>query len=421
MQTNATQPDQVSERGSCLVTHTGAAGKKAGSPAPGTFEPRETPPGTCNVMVIKANYGRTGGAETLLASLLRHLDKTRLNLSLVKLTHDRAYQLPGLEDAAALGIAERHIPWRGYASVSAALREARACAEAAGIDIVYTHDMRADLLGYALNRLTGLPWISHVHGWLGRTAQMKNRFHEWIDRRLLARAAVVLVGSEHLRSSVERRCRCQTVRVVPNYVDPESLAVDASQVRGIREQLNVRVGETVVGTVARLHWGKGHHILLRALARLRPGAPPIQCLIVGEGSYRPYLERLAEELGIADIVTFTGYCTDITPYLAALDVFVTCSFTESLPVSVLEAMLLGKPVVATDVGDVARVLDGGKAGVLIRPGRVDDAAQAIAELLAHPQRRRHLAEKGKQRVLTHYCVEQAAKRIEELLLATSRK
>jgi glycosyltransferase involved in cell wall biosynthesis len=371
-------------------------------------------------MVVKGNYGRTGGAETLLAALLRHLDPKRLNPSLVKLTHDMDYRLPGLEDAAAYGITERNILWRNYGSAGPALREAREYVQSADIDVVYTHDMRADLLGYALNRTIGLPWLSHLHGWLGRTAHLKNRMHEWIDRRLLARADMVVVGSEQLRSSVERRCRCKTVRVVPNYVDPDSIAVDPTRVRAVREQLNVSGRQTLVGTVARLHRGKGHQVLLRAIAQIRRSDPTIRCVIVGEGGYRSALERLADDLQIADIVTFAGFRPDVTPYVAALDIFVTCSFTESLPVNVLEAMLLARPIVATDVGDVARVLDGGKAGVLLKPRRADETAQAIKQLLAQPQRRKQLAEEGRRRVLTHYSVARAAKQIEALLIATSR-
>ncbi|MBN2132824.1 MAG: glycosyltransferase family 4 protein [Sedimentisphaerales bacterium] len=370
-----------------------------------------------NVLVIKSNYGRTGGAETLLSSLLRHLDRERFKLTLVKLSHDPRYKLPALGDAAALAINEKTVRWRNSFSAAPALYRIKKVIHDQDIDVVYTHDMRADLVGRAMTAMTRAVWVSQIHGWLGPTARLKTRFHEWIDSRLIPAADMVLVGSEKLRSVMEARCRRLAVGVVPNSVDAEALKVAPARVRALRRELGPGESEMLMGTVGRLHRGKGHHILLRAFARLRRQYPRLRCLLVGEGPCRKELEALARELRIAEAVTFTGYRESIIDCLAALDVFVTCSLTESLPITVLEAMVLGRPVVATDVGDLRTVLDDGKAGLVVEPNSVEAVVRAVERLLDRPPLRERLARQGRKRVLAKYSVEQAARQIERHLTA----
>jgi len=400
-----------------------------------------------NIMVIKSNYGRFGGAETVLSSILKRLDRRRFHLTFIKLTHDGNYKLSALPDGAALGIDERVIRWKNYFSILDAIRKIRESSRVCSahqkrsgghsppydIDVVYTHDMRADLIGYAMSLLpqgcacprgrgglVRIPWVAHIHGWLGQTACVKTRFHEWVDRKLIARAAVVLSSSEHLRHTIQANCSCRAIEVVPNCVDPDRLTLCQTQVKAIRQSVLGGMPNNagiIIGTVGRLHRGKGHQILLQALAQLRHDHPIFKCLIVGEGPYENSLRQLSKQLHIEDSVVFAGYHENVSGYVGAMDLFVMCSFTESLPMALLEAMLLGKPVVATDVGDVRYVLDSGKAGILIKPGRVDDVVRAVKILIQQPKLRQQLAEAGKKRVLSDYSVQHAVKKIESILLS----
>ena len=370
-----------------------------------------------NIMVIKSNYGRFGGAETVLSSILKRLDRRCFHLTFIKLTHNSDYKLSTLEDGVVLGIDERAVRWKNYFSVFDAVREIRKSIGYLDIDAIYTHDMRADLIGYAMTLLRRIPWVAHIHGWLGQTACVKTRFHEWVDRKLIARATVVLSSSEHLRCTIQAKCKCRAIEVVPNSVDPDRLTLSQAQVKEIRQRLMPNNSGTIIGTVGRLHRGKGHQILLQALAQLRHGHPSIKCLIVGEGPYQNNLRQLARQLRIEDSVVFAGYHENITSYVGAMDLFVMCSFTESLPMALLEAMLLGKPVVATDVGDVRYVLDSGKAGILIKPGRVDDVVRAIKILIQQPELRQRLAEAGKRRVFSDYSAQHTVREIESVLLS----
>jgi len=393
---------------------------RARDPALRELKPRPRENRVRNIMVIKSNYGRFGGAETVLSSILKRLDRKRFHLTFIKLTHDSDYKLSALPEGAALGIDERVVRWKNYFSVLDAVRKIRESIADSDIDVIYTHDMRADLIGYAMTRLQRIPWVAHIHGWLGQTACVKTRFHEWVDRKLITRATVVLSSSEHLRCTIQANCSCRAIEVVPNYVDPDRLTLSQTQVKAIRQSTLGGMPNNagiIIGTVGRLHRGKGHQILLRALAQLRHDDPSFKCLIVGEGPYQNNLRRLSRQLRIEDSVVFAGYHENVTGYVGAMDLFVMCSFTESLPMALLEAMLLGKPVVATDVGDVRKVLDSGKAGILIKPGRVDDVVRAVKILIQQPQLRQQLAEAGKRRVLSDYSVQHAVREIESVLLS----
>jgi glycosyltransferase involved in cell wall biosynthesis len=121
--------------------------------------------------------------------------------------------------------------------------------------------------------------------------------------------------------------------------------------------------------------------LVEAAALLRRHAPAARVLIVGDGEERATLERQAAALGLDDMVLFVGMRTDVPALLAAADVYVQPSLFEAFPVSVLEAMAVGLPVVATAVGGVPEMVAHGKSGLLVPPARPDALAAAMVQLL----------------------------------------
>ena len=136
-------------------------------------------------------------------------------------------------------------------------------------------------------------------------------------------------------------------------------------------------------------------------------------LVVGGGDLHNALVELARELGITDKVTFTGLIDDVDSVYQTLDVLVQPSDTEGTPRTVVEAMAHGVPVVATDVGDVAELLDHGRCGVLTRPGDVEGLTAAVAELLANPDQAQQLAKHGRERYLRRYTIEAMATQVRD--------
>jgi glycosyltransferase involved in cell wall biosynthesis len=142
---------------------------------------------------------------------------------------------------------------------------------------------------------------------------------------------------------------------------------------------------------------KNQGLLLEAAARLRPRRPDLHVVLVGEGPGREKLAARAARGDLAGAVHFLGARADVPEILPAFDLFVLSSLplVETQPVAVLEAMAAGVPVVATRVGDLAALLEDGRAGTLVPPGDVDALAQALEGLLQAPSERGALAARGR--------------------------
>ena len=234
-----------------------------------------------------------------------------------------------------------------------------------------------------------LPVVRHVHiedGFGPDEAHGQIRRRVLMRRALLRRRQVVL-PSETLMTIARGTWRLSPRRLlhVPNGVDLSRFAPAA------RDANNV----PVIGTVAALRGEKNIGRLLRAFRVALEGGPA-RLVIVGDGVERPALESLARELGIADRVRFEGAVAQPAALYAGFDVFAMSSDTEQMPLSLLEAMAAGLPVVATDVGDIRAMLPEANGPFVV--GR-DDAAlgAALRTLLLQPDLRRALGQSNRIR------------------------
>jgi glycosyltransferase involved in cell wall biosynthesis len=225
-----------------------------------------------------------------------------------------------------------------------------------------------------------VPVTRHLHvvdgfGPEERNTQIPRRV---IVRRIaLGRTPVVLPSRNLVRIATETwKLPPKVIHYVPNGIDLDRFATDGAQ-RG--------TAEPVIGTVAALREEKNVSRLLHAFATLPSG----RLVIVGDGSERPALEALAAKLGVAQRVRFAGHHRDTAPFYAQFDIFALSSDTEQMPLSVIEAMASGLPVVSTDVGDVRLMVAPENAELITRP---DDAALAgaLARLIADPASRHRI-------------------------------
>lgn len=256
-------------------------------------------------------------------------------------------------------------------------------------DVIFTHLAYANIIGLLAARLAGRPAIAAMHV---LTADQQRwdapkRILQSIILRLCAQRIVVVA-----RSALEETRRmfhlpAEKLVVLPNVVDIDRLALpDGFDRAEKRQHLGAAPGETVICTVARLEQSKGQHILLRAAAALAPRFPAVRYLFAGTGPQQPSLQEQAASAGLANRVSFLGTRRDVPEILAASDLFVLPSLSEVLPLALLEAMALAKPVVATCVGGVPDVVTPGETGWLVPPGAPEALAVAIADALADPQR-----------------------------------
>jgi glycosyltransferase involved in cell wall biosynthesis len=209
----------------------------------------------------------------------------------------------------------------------------------------------------------------------------------------------VVAVSNSVRDSISSSMR-ERVQVVIHGVLAERVRQQSSTREEVRRELGIESGELVVGTVAHLRQQKGYPVLLEAARRLIDSGLPIRFVAVGGGPQDAEIRSLHRKLELENRFLFTGFRSDAIRVMSAFDVFVLASWNEGLPVTVMEALTLGIPVVATAVGGTPEILTSGVEGLLVSPGRPDELAKAIDVLAGDPDRRRQMAEAAVRRART---------------------
>ena len=198
------------------------------------------------------------------------------------------------------------------------------------------------------------------------------------------------------------------MRYIPNGIETGRFA-QAEPLADLRQ----RDGEVLIGTVGVLRPEKRLDRLLRVFAGLGQKRP-LRLVIAGDGAERPGLEALAQELGIADCVTFTGFVDQPETVLAALDMFALTSDTEQMPYSLIEAMAAGLPVVATDVGDVRAMLpEDQRMNVFAREDERGLTAR-LAQLIEAPEQRQRAGSAMARHAAAQYGIEVMIERYRRL-------
>ncbi|MEM1303417.1 MAG: glycosyltransferase, partial [Planctomycetota bacterium] len=182
-----------------------------------------------------------------------------------------------------------------------------------------------------------------------------------------------------------------------------------------RRDLGIGPTAPTVGILAALRPEKNHALFLAAASRVRRQFRDATFVIIGDGPERPGLERLAKELGIADAVRFLGSRDDVPAVLGAIDVLALTSDNEANPVSILEGMAVGKPVVATDVGSVGTTVVDGVTGWLVPPGDEARMADRWMDLLGEPLQARRFGDAGRLAVVENGSLQTMVNGYETLL------
>lgn len=268
--------------------------------------------------------------------------------------------------------------------------------------VIHTHLSTASLLGSFAARLAGIPALATVHGLNSRTCF--NYAH-----------AIIAVSNAVRQHLVAQGLPPERITVVHNGVDLRALS-RPDESAALRAAWRLPADAPVLITVGRLVPTKGHRDLLEALVVLSrdPRWRELRLLVVGAGPLLPQLQREAESLGLAGRAIFCGFQREVPPFLQAADIFVLPSVQEGLSLSALEAMALGKPVVACRVGGTPEVVVDGETGLLVSPGRPAELSRALERLLANPDEARAMGAAGRQRVRQAFDLEQMVTKIEAI-------
>ncbi len=270
------------------------------------------------------------------------------------------------------------------------------------IDLVHAHGYKEDFYALLAKRT---PLIATNHLWKRTTRAL--RAYAKLDAWLLRRFDRIVAVSEPIREEmIEAGIGASRIALIPNGIDLQRFSPRPADA-GLRRSLGIPEGRCVVAMIASLTPEKGHASALEALARLIVRRADVHLLCVGDGPLRADLAGQAARLGIGEHVTLAGARDDVPSILTSVvDVFLLNSTIEGLPMALLEAMAAGRAVVATDVGDVGRVVVDGRSGILIGPGA---PLHAILErLVADPGERERLGRAARRRVGERYSSEAMA-------------
>jgi glycosyltransferase involved in cell wall biosynthesis len=363
--------------------------------------------------------GTNGGAQEHLYNLVTRVDRERYEVSIVALSNGSAVRrlertgvpvclIDEPDDEAAIGAVAAHL-----AAVDA--------------DVVHGHMFRAEVIGtQAAWRLAGTgrrrPFVVNtVHS---------SRVRSEEDRALLRRLTpkmdhLIAVSRAIVRKIGDEGRAGAPLSLIYNGVDLERYDHEEACCT-LRAEYDIPADAPIVGVIARLEPEKGHPTLLEAWPRVLAAVPDAHLLVVGEGSRCDDLRAQAASLGLLGSkpakprselgrrVVFTGRRDDVPAVTAALDVAVLPSYREAQGLSILEAMALSRPVVASAVGGIPEMIEDGRSGLLVPPRDPEALAAAISRLLLDHPFADTLGRAGRELTHERFCVELMVRAIESI-------
>lgn len=348
-----------------------------------------------------------GGAETLLVNLLRHFRSTHIVPSVAC-----------LKDKGPLGveIAKDFVVTDHWLSSKYDFRVLPKLAHymfKEKIDAVVSVGAGDKMFwGRLAARLAGVPVICsalHSTGWPDGVGKLNRWLSPITD-------AFIAVAQSHGKFLVEfEKFPASKVAVIPNGIDTKRFQPNPTARAEVRAELGIPNHAPVVGIVAALRPEKNHNLFVRAAKKVIEHLPNAQFIIVGDGPERTAIESTIQSLELTDHVKLLGTRSDTARLLAAMDVFALTSHNEASPVSILEALSCGVPVVCTRVGSVAESVHDQWNGFTVEPGDVVALSDRIRELLRNKETSAVMGRNGREHVQSHGSLDSMVAMYEQLI------
>lgn len=336
-----------------------------------------------------------GGAERRLIDFAQFIDRSRFDLHFASLSPDG----PLLAEIRGLGYSSHALDVRrgldlpsGFIRTIALIRQLRPT-------ILHGQIRYAAFIGALAGRLCRVPVVMAT-----RTYTTRLGGRDVLDRFTsgLVDATVAVSAAVHNRLVRIESVNTDKVALIENGIDLDHFVRPDRQTLERERVLLGLSGHTVIGTVGNLHAIKGHAYLVASAREVMASVPRVKFLIVGDGPLRAQLTDRARAEGVLDAFVFAGLRQDVPTLLGLMDVFVLPSLNEGMSHALLEAMALGRPVVATAVGGNVEVVEHGTSGLLVPPSDPHGLAEAIVALLGDEGTARRLGAAAGERVRTKF-------------------
>jgi glycosyltransferase involved in cell wall biosynthesis len=349
-----------------------------------------------------------GGAERVAVHIATKLNGERYEAVMVSLGGRSECDLDRLLEEAGVEVRYLGKPpgfdYRMYPRLHRVFREYRP-------DLIHTH---IQVLRYALPSMLLLKRASLVHTVHNLAEREIERRARWIHRYAFNHGVVPVAVAQQVAVSLGRVYGITGCRVVPNGIPTDSYAHPQTARRKWREREGFRDTDVLFVCVARFSPQKNHALLLKAFAQGPASDPNAHLVLVGDGVLREQLQKQAKDLGLPGQIHFLGLRSDIADVLGAMDVFALSSDWEGNPLSVMEAMASGLPILSTAVGGVPDLFASGEQGLIVQPGDVQGFSDAMAWLLRNREARQYLGMAAARRARENFDVSTMVRAYEEL-------
>ncbi|MGD0646650.1 MAG: glycosyltransferase family 4 protein [Acidobacteriaceae bacterium] len=332
------------------------------------------------------------GAEAVILNMSRTLNEGPHRSTLGVFLNSSNPNLQLHESASREGIESHLIPCTGRLDRTA-IRRIRELAAQAGADVIHAHGYKADLYVYFALRGSNLPLVSTCHTWYNHDP--KDRFFGIVDRFVLRSYGNIVAVSDGVREDLLKAgVRADKISMIRNGIDLRTF----DRASGVLKSELGWSEYPLIGLVGRLSSEKGVDIFLTAAALVLKQLPDAKFVVIGDGPDRAKLDALIDELGIGGSVRMLGRRDDMSAAYASLDLMVSSSRREGLPIAILEGMASRLPLIATPVGAVPTVVLDGRTGVLVPAEAPELLATAIIGLLRDDSQRERLGSTARQLV-----------------------
>ncbi|MHA1753909.1 MAG: glycosyltransferase family 4 protein, partial [Candidatus Odinarchaeia archaeon] len=280
-------------------------------------------------------------------------------------------------------------------------------------DIIHAHNDYFAFISAIASKVSEVEPKPHVI-WSIHTFR-NNRQHYVFDKYIASYFDSIIAVSENVKKEVvEHGIDENKIVILPNAIDVEINLLNSEYKKSFLKKYGLNDGIKIIGTISRLHPIKGLGSLIKGFKKISDEFDNLRLVICGDGAQKKELEFLTHKLSLENKIIFTGYVRDRLNVLNVFDYFILPSLSEGLPIVILEAMMIGKPVIATNVGGVPEIIKDKETGLLIPPNNPDKIYEAIKTLLNDTELTKLIAINGQKYVNQRFNFEETFKKIEQL-------
>ncbi|WP_031386105.1 glycosyltransferase family 4 protein [Desulfonatronum thiodismutans] len=352
------------------------------------------------------------GAEGVILTLVRMQSNLGIDSIVLGIRNAKNPHVEFIEKGVDEGLDGRSVDCK-FALDLNAIHSIRNILQRESVDILHCHDYKANVFGLLASIGLKIKRVTTNHLWTGETFSL--RLYEFFDGFFANFFNKVVAVSDAIAADAARFCISQQkVTTIYNGIDTDVYHPCTVPCSSLRNKFSFLPEYFILGMVGRLARQKGHVYLFQALQEIIPIHPNLRLVIAGDGPLRGELEQQITAAGLETTVIFCGIQTSMPEFYTMLDIFVLPSIDEGLPLVLLEAMSMQKPVIATDVGAVSRVIATDSNGLLVPSKDTKALVSAILQLMNNPKKSKMLAQNARLTVEERFSSRAMARNYEKL-------